>query len=88
MISYHLVPVSDHVTSQESLKSNSSISHALVSLADHVHALELLNGDGSSCSPQELGIAKEKITNNTCNYVPVIEYLFGFFKYPVSFVSS
>lgn len=75
-ISYHLVLVSDHVASQESLKSNSSISHALVPLADHVHALELLNGDGSSCSPQELGIAEEKITNSTCNYV--IECL-GFF---------
>lgn len=67
-ISYHLVLVSDHVTSQKSLQGNSGISHALVPLAHHVHALELLNGDGSSCSPQELGIAKKKITSNTCNY--------------------
>lgn len=76
MISYHLVPVSDHVAPQESLKGDGGISHAPVSPAHHVHALELLNGDGSPCPPQELGIAREKITNNTCNYG--IECLGGF----------
>lgn len=84
MISYHLVLVSDHVAPQESLKSNGSIPHAAVPLADHVHALELLNGDGSSCSPQERGIAEGKITNSTCNYVIeclgfLISHIFNFF---------
>lgn len=60
MISYHLVLVPGHVTSQESLKSNSSSSHALVSFADHIHTLELLNSDGSSRSPEEIGIAKQE----------------------------
>lgn len=60
MISYHLVLVPGHVTSQESLKSNSSSLHALVSFADHIHALELLNSDGSPCSAQEIGIARQE----------------------------